>query len=60
MSNIMWKYMWFCVRSFINNHTEGSNGTTTVGYNGTQINLTLFAFLEEAIQILNMLFSQEL
>ena len=39
MSNIMGKYMWFCVRSFTNNHTAGSNGTP--------IYITLLAFLEE-------------
>ena len=38
MSNIMGKYMWFCVRSFTNNHTVGSNGIP--------IYITLFAFLE--------------
>jgi len=46
MSNIMGKYMWFCVRLFTNNHTAGSNGTATVGSNGTPIYVTLLAFLE--------------
>ena len=39
--------MWFCVRSFTNNHPTGSNGTATVGSNGTPIYITLLAFLEE-------------
>ena len=46
MSNIKGKYMWFCVRSFTNNHSAGSNGTATVGSNGTPIYITLLAFLE--------------
>ena len=46
--------MRFCVRSFTNNHTVGSNGTAIVGSNrtpivgsnGTPIYITLLAFLE--------------
>ena len=50
MSNIMGKYMRFCVRSFTNNHTAGSNGTATVGSKGTPIYITLLAFLEGRIR----------
>lgn len=54
MSNSVVKDMCFCGRSFINNATVGSNGTSTMGTNWTHLKITLCAFLEEIISIFNI------